>query len=104
MALPFYFVAASQNGVTTVDVGLLLGAQTIGSLASNPFWGRIGDKTGKLRLLQIVAIVRIIPPLLVLAFLAVDAGLLAFAVFFCGRGDDERRDHRLPRLPDGDFS
>lgn len=86
MALPFYFVAASQNGVATADVGLLLGAQTIGSLASNPVWGRIGDKTGKLRLLQVVAIVRIIPPLLVLIFLAADAGMLAFAVLFFAVG------------------
>lgn len=86
MALPFYFVAANQNGVTTADVGFLLGAQTIGSLASNPFWGRIGDKTGKLRLLQIVAIVRILPPLLVLVLLAADAGMLVFAVLFFAVG------------------
>jgi MFS family permease len=86
MALPFYFVAANKNGVTAVDVGVLLGAQTIGALASNPFWGRIGDKIGKLHLLQIVALVRIVPPLLVLAFLAVDAGLLAFGVLFFAVG------------------
>ncbi|MBV1897669.1 MAG: MFS transporter [Rhodobacteraceae bacterium] len=82
MALPFYFVAASQNDVAAADVGVLLGAQTIGSLTSNPLWGRIGDKTGKLRLLQAVAIVRTIPPLLVLVFLAADASLPAFAAIF----------------------
>lgn len=86
MALPFYFVAASQNGVAAADVGVLLGAQTIGSLASNPLWGRIGDKNGKLSLLQTVAIVRTVPPLLVLVFLAVNAGPFAFAVLFFAVG------------------
>ncbi|WP_201722472.1 hypothetical protein, partial [Sulfitobacter sp. HI0129] len=36
MALPFYVVAADQSGLTAADVGVLLGAQTAGALASNP--------------------------------------------------------------------
>ena len=86
MALPFYFVAASQNGVVAADVGVLLGAQTIGALISNPVWGWVGDKAGKLRLLQAVALVRTLPPLLILVFLAADAGLYAFAGLFFAVG------------------
>jgi MFS family permease len=86
MALPFYFVAASQNGVAAADVGVLLGAQTIGALISNPFWAWIGDKKGKLSLLQTVVIVRTVPPLLVLVFLAAHAGPFAFAVLFFAVG------------------
>lgn len=82
MALPFYIVAAGQNGVATTDVGVLLGAQTIGALASNPLWGRIGDRAGKLRLLQTVAITRMAPPLAVLALLPAGAGLVGFAALF----------------------
>nr|WP_306267474.1 MFS transporter [Pararhizobium sp. IMCC3301] len=82
MALPFYIVAAGQNGVATSDVGVLLGAQTIGALASNPLWGRIGDRAGKLRLLQAVAITRMAPPLAVLALLPAGAGLFGFAALF----------------------
>lgn len=82
MALPFYVVAARQNGVTAADVGILLGAQTIGSLASNPIWGRLGDRAGKLRLLQVVAVTRLVPPLGALVLLASGAGLLWFAILF----------------------
>ncbi len=82
MALPFYIVAAAQGGVGTSDVGVLLGAQTIGALASNPLWGRIGDRAGKLRLLQSVALIRMAPPLAVLALLPAGAGLFGFAALF----------------------
>ena len=82
MALPFYMVAALQRGITPADVGLLLGMQTAGALGSNFFWGRLGDRAGKLILLRIVALVRIIPPLGILILLATGAGLAGFAVLF----------------------
>ncbi len=86
MALPFYVVAASGLGLKLPDVAILLGAQTAGALASNAVWGRIGDSYGKLQLLQVVGVVRLFPPVGVLALLAVDldAGvrLAAFAVLF----------------------
>lgn len=82
MALPFYVVAASQQGVGVADVGILLAAQTAGSLASNALWGRLGDRGGKLRLLQVVALVRILPPLGVLALLGTGTGLVGFGVLF----------------------
>ncbi len=89
MALPFYVVAAVGQGLGVADVAILLAAQTAGSLASNAAWGRIGDRFGKLRLLQTVGVLRLAPPLGVLALLAVAGGggggawsLLAFALLF----------------------
>jgi hypothetical protein len=86
MALPFYVVAASGLGLKPQDVAILLGAQTVGSLASNALWGRIGDSYGKLQLLQGVGIVRLLPPVGALALLVLDldAGVrvAAFAVLF----------------------
>jgi len=86
MALPFYAVAATELGLRPRDIAVLLAAQTAGALASNPVWGRIGDRLGKLRLLEGVAVLRLAPPLGVLALLAADgagsASLLAFAVLF----------------------
>tara|TARA_R110002124_G_scaffold45981_2_gene138504 strand:+ start:2902 stop:4158 length:1257 start_codon:yes stop_codon:yes gene_type:complete len=82
MALPFYVVAANGSGVTAADVGLLLGAQTVGALMSNPIWGKLGDGAGKLWMLQAVAFIRILPPLMMLALLAFDAGLWAYMALF----------------------
>lgn len=89
MALPFYVVAAVGLGLGAADVAILLGAQIAGSLASNAAWGRIGDRFGKLRLLQTVGVLRLAPPLGVLALLAVADGggggtwsLIAFALLF----------------------
>lgn len=82
MALPFYVVAATQNGIGAADVGVLLGAQTLGALASNPLWGRLGDTAGKLRLLQTVALTRLVPPLMALVLLASGAGLMGYSILF----------------------
>ena len=70
LALPFYVVAATGVGLRAADVGILLGAQTAGALTSNPLWGRIGDRLGKLKLLQAVGALRLVPPLGALAILA----------------------------------
>ena len=92
MALPFYIVAATGVGLGVKDVGILLGAQTAGSLASNALWGRIGDRFGKLALLQVVGGLRFVPPLGALAILALVTGftpaatLVAFAVLFAAIG------------------
>jgi MFS family permease len=86
MALPFYVVAAANAGLAVTDVGILLGAQTAGALASNALWGRIGDRHGKLTLLAIVGVFRLAPPLgaLVLFAIATDGtpSLAAFAMLF----------------------
>lgn len=82
MALPFYVVAADRSGVTPADVGLLLGAQTAGALASNPVWGKLGDSAGKLRMLQTVAVVRMLAPLLVLLLLGLEASLVGYMALF----------------------
>ena len=91
MALPFYIVAAAQMGLLVEHVGILLGAQTAGSLASNALWGHIGDRFGKLRLLQVVAVLRLAPPLGAVAILTLgDNGawpmLAAFAALFVAIG------------------
>ena len=87
MALPFYVVAATGQGLKAADVAILLGAQTAGSLASNVAWGRIGDRFGKLRLLQGVGVLRLVPPLGAVVLLAAVDGegartLAAFAGLF----------------------
>jgi MFS family permease len=66
MALPFYVVAADAAGFDIARVGLLLGAQTLGSLAANPLWGWWGDRHGKRSLLWGVALLRILPPIAIL--------------------------------------
>ena len=82
MALPFYVVAANGSGVTAAEVGLLLGAQTVGALISNPVWGKLDDGAGKLRMLQTVAVIRIAPPLLMLVLLGLGAGLWGYLALF----------------------
>jgi MFS family permease len=90
MALPFYIVLASRLGMGVEAVGILLGAQTVGSLASNALWGLIGDRFGKLALLQTVGALRLVPPL---GAIAIAAGgfwpwptLVAFAALFVAIG------------------
>ena len=88
MVLPFYVVAAMSVGLSVKEVGILLGAQTMGSLVSNALWGLVGDRYGKLALLQAVGGLRLVPPLgaLVIFATAADlapvATLATFAVLF----------------------
>ena len=92
MVLPFYVVAATSLGLDVKEVGILLGAQTGGSLVSNALWGRIGDRFGKLVLLQAVGGLRLVPPLGALAIFAVardfapSTTLAAFAMLFISIG------------------
>ena len=75
MTLPFYVVAAMSAGIGAEDVAILLGAQTAGALASNAVWGRIGDRHGKLRLLQAVSVLRLAVPLAAIAlYVFIDVG------------------------------
>lgn len=88
MALPFFVVAASGLGLGVADVGILLGAQTAGALTSNALWGYIGDRFGKLVLLQSVGALRMVPPLGALIIIVLAGGLspkeilIAFSVLF----------------------
>ncbi len=86
MALPFYMVQASDWGIGAGDVGLLLGAQTLGALLSNPIWGRLGDRAGKLALLRSVCVVRLLPPAGALVLLWSGAGLAGYVVLFIVAG------------------
>ena len=87
MALPFYVLQASAFQDTLSDVAFLLGAQTTGALLSNALWGWWGDRHGKRSLLEGVALLRTLPPLLtillvsVVGFLGVPA-LAGFAAVF----------------------
>ncbi len=96
MALPFYILQLPATESVGRSVGMLLGAQTAGALLSNPFWGWLGDRRGKLGLLAVVAAIGVAAPALTFAWLVVegpsDAGLAWFvAVFFLlgavGNGD-----------------
>ena len=57
------------------EVGILLGAQTVGSLVSNALWGLVGDRYGKLALLKAVGGLRLLPPLGAFALFAVVTNL-----------------------------
>jgi MFS family permease len=66
MSLPFYIVALSSAHGPSTSVGLLLAAQTTGALLSNALWGWWGDALSKQSLLQAVAGLGVLPPLLAL--------------------------------------
>ena len=68
MALPFYILQATALLGATSDVAVLLGAQTAGALLSNALWGWWGDHRGKRSLFEIVAMLRVAPPLLTIAW------------------------------------
>ena len=88
MALPFYILQAKALRGDAMEVGVLLAAQTVGALLSNALWGWWGDHFGKRSLLEGVALLRAVPPLLTLAWIPVavsaDVPVLAgfVAVFF----------------------
>ena len=67
MALPFYVLQATGAGS---DAAILLGAQTVGALVSNPLWGWWGDRLGKTRLLGITAALACVPPTLTIGWIA----------------------------------
>ncbi|MCH7634339.1 MAG: MFS transporter [Proteobacteria bacterium] len=87
MALPFYILQVKMLRGEALDVGVLLGAQTAGALLSNALWGWWGDHFGKRSLLEGVALLRAVPPLLTLVWVPVAASgdlpaLAGFAVVF----------------------
>ncbi len=71
MALPFYILQATATHGTTSDVAFLLGAQTAGALVSNALWGWWGDRHGKRSLLEGVAVLRAVPPLMTLVWVSI---------------------------------
>ena len=87
MALPFYVlqVIAVQGGVSRV--AFLLGAQTAGALLSNALWGWWGDHHGKQSLYQGVALMRAVPPILIMVWVSMAGmwgvpAIWGFAVVF----------------------
>lgn len=80
MSLPFYIVALSAAQGPSSSAGILLAAQTTGALLSNALWGWWGDALGKQSLLQVVAGLGVLPPLLALAWslLAPDSAAMAW--------------------------
>ena len=86
-AAPFFVVAAESLGVGFENIAVLLGAQTIGALVTNPLWGWWGDRLGKLSLMRAIAVARIAPPslLVLLTVFPAPAGValpLLAGVFF----------------------
>lgn len=81
MALPFYVLQVLAAPGTASYVPLLLGAQTVGALLSNPLWGWWGDTRGKRRLLQGVAALGAVVPLMTLAWIATGRSLAVLPWF-----------------------
>jgi MFS family permease len=69
MATPFYVIQANVSGIAFERIALLLGAQTVGALASNFLWGWWGDKRGKVSLLKAIALGRVFPPVIMLTLI-----------------------------------
>lgn len=85
MALPFYILQPGRaTGAEATDVALLLGAQTVGTLLSNPLWGWFGDRHGKLNLLLLVAALRGLAPALALAWLVLGSEEREMALLWFG--------------------
>ncbi|RWI36111.1 MFS transporter [Mesorhizobium sp.] len=85
MALPFYILQVAAMQGATSYVAALLGAQTMGALLSNPLWGWWGDARGKRSLLEVVAALSMLAPLMALAWLTTGGSVAAlpwFAVVF----------------------
>lgn len=68
MALPFYVLQVIAKEGNTSQVAFLLAAQTAGALLSNALWGWWGDRYGKQSLYEGVALLRAIPPLMVIVW------------------------------------
>lgn len=81
MALPFYILQAGAAPDGSSYVALLLAAQTAGGLLSNPLWGWWGDIRGKRSLLETVALIGALAPLLTLAWVAGERTASALAWF-----------------------
>jgi MFS family permease len=63
-ALPFYVVQVTRTAaLPEADVGLLIAANTVGTVGLNPLWGWWGDRRGKLALVRAVAPLALISPL-----------------------------------------
>jgi MFS family permease len=69
MALPFYVLQVIATEGTASQVAFLLAAQTAGALLSNALWGWWGDRYGKRSLYEGVALLRVIPPLLIIVWI-----------------------------------
>jgi hypothetical protein len=76
MALPFYVLQVIAFGGGAFQVAFLLAAQTAGALLSNALWGWWGDHHGKHSLYQGVALMRAVPPILIMAWVSM-AGMWA---------------------------
>ena len=81
MALPFYILQVSPDQAPAGFVAILLGAQTLGALLSNPLWGWWGDARGKLSLLALVSRLNAVAPAATLVWIAWGDGIPALAWF-----------------------
>ena len=70
MALPFYVLQVIATEGTASQVAFLLAAQTAGALLSNALWGWWGDRYGKRSLYEGVALLRAVPPLLIIVWIS----------------------------------
>jgi len=81
MARPFYILQVAAVQGANSYVALLLGAQTTGALLSNPLWGWLGDARGKRSLLEVVAAISMLAPLMALAWLTTGGSVAALPWF-----------------------
>jgi len=91
MALPFYVLQVIATQGSASQVAFLLAANTAGALLSNALWGWWGDRHGKRNLYEGVALLRAIPPLLIIVWSSMAGSstlpaIVGFAVVFFFNG------------------
>ncbi len=74
VAVPFYVLAASQEGVDASGLGAFLVASGAAAMVSNPVWGRITDRASDRAVMTVAGSIGALAALLAAGLLIVDAG------------------------------
>lgn len=74
VAVPFYVLAASQEGVEASDLGAFLIASGAAAVVSNPVWGRVTDRASDRAVMTVAGSIGALAALLAAFLLIVESG------------------------------
>jgi predicted MFS family arabinose efflux permease len=74
VAVPFYVLAARQEGVDASGLGAFLAASGIAAVVSNPIWGRVTDQASDRAVMTAAGCIGALAALLATALVIVEAG------------------------------